>query len=121
MMAGLVDPLEVHVLEPCLRVGHSRTIEAVKFCLALRHLDADSGQVGELLLDALAPLLPLRLERRRNALEPVAQIAAVTVRIDDVVAESSHFSPPFVSSCKLQAASRKWRQESVPMRLLHAF
>src|SRR5262249_58134070 len=86
---GLIDALEVHVVEARLRVGHAGTLEAVQLRRPLRLLDSDAWQVGELLLDALAALLPLRLHRRRDAGLPVRQIAAVAVRVADVGPEAS--------------------------------
>src|SRR5262249_12704749 len=81
---GLIDALEVHVLEARLRVGHARALQAVQLGRALGLLDADAGQVGELLLDALAALLPLGLEGGGDAGLPVGQVAAVSVGVDDV-------------------------------------
>src|SRR5262249_60942089 len=91
---GLIDALEVHVLEARLRVGHARALQAVQLRRTLRLLDADAGQVGELLLDALAALLPLRLEGGGDAGLPVGQIAAVSVGVDDVGPEASHGCSP---------------------------
>src|SRR2546430_1258760 len=87
---GLVDALEVHVLEPGLRVGHAGALEAVELGSPLGLLHADPGQVGELLLDALATRVPERLEPRRDPLVPVPEVAAVAVGIDHVVAEFAH-------------------------------
>src|SRR5262245_4596813 len=91
---GLIDALEVHVLEARLRVGHARALQAVQLGRALGLLDADAGEVGELLLDALAALLPLGLEGGGDAGLPVGQVAAVSVGVDDVGPEASHGSSP---------------------------
>src|SRR5262249_16803307 len=72
----------------------ARALQAVQLGRALGLLDADAGEVGELLLDALAALLPLGLEGGGDAGLPVGQVAAVSVGVDDVGPEASHGSSP---------------------------
>src|SRR5262249_10176282 len=84
----------VHVLEARFGIGHARALEAVQLRRALGLLDADAGQVGELLLDALAALLPLGLEGGGETALPVGQVATVSVGVDDVASEASHVRSP---------------------------
>src|SRR5262249_48063768 len=96
---GLIDALEVHVLEARLRISHAGAFQTVELCRALGFLDSHTWQIGELLFDAFAPGFPLWLELAGDALLPIGQVTAVPIGIDHMSAKFTHE----VSSLKRQS------------------
>src|SRR5262249_42292294 len=116
---GLIDALEVHVLEARLRIRHAGALQTVELCRALGFLDSHTRQIGELLFDALAPGFPLRLELAGDALLPVGQVAAVPIGIDHMSAVFTHEIPPCsdkVAHCSLVLPCSRQRFQPCPSR-----
>src|SRR5262249_53726844 len=86
----LVDAFQVHVGDARLGIAHAGTVGHVELGRPLRRLDADAGEVGEVLLDAGAALLPPGLELARETIRPTGEVAAVSVRVDHMIAKASH-------------------------------